>query len=537
MSIQGSPRSSRYALLVFKLSEAAVDSALNHLESFGDTDIFPPAFEIAAIRHGWGPVKEWILKQDLDSWQQRTGRRCLAPKGRYGFRVVTQLDPIEAIIWTALAIEIGEAVEGKRPSPRALVVHSHRFDPQLTNRHIFKRGYSFASFRKACLSLASSVDYSHVVVTDIADFFPRLYLHPLENALASTGRTDVGRVISKLVKTSNLFASYGLPIGLNAARFFSEAAIMDVDQWLASEGIRYCRYSDDFAFFARSEHEAIDILNRFARALYEMHGLTLQERKTSILTVGGYRKRYSRSDEDRVNDVRWERISEAVAIDDYGSLIDLTDEELAALEELNLIELLAEQEVADVPDLSLCRLLLTLIASARLRDENGVAIRLWRRAPSLTPNVIQAVARQNFDDEFISDAGDELLRFAEPTDLGYSEFIRCWALSNIPLAGDWVPIPKLTKIYADCSDSWTRREVILNLAHRKETAWFRARKHEFVGMNPWERRAFLIGATRLAGEESKFFLKGVRSSFDVLDTAVTGWAQAGGFSSWVPQSS
>jgi hypothetical protein len=519
-----------------KLQDASLDAALSHLEKFGDTDLLPNAFEIEAIRFSWPTIKAHLAAIDINNYTSRTSRRCLAPKGKYSFRVVTQLDPLDAILWTALVIEMGAGIEKRRPSVRSGRVHSHRFDAKLTDGRLYLREWNYSSFRAAGLKLAGSGQYSHVVCTDIADFYPRLYLHPLENSLAESGNVEAAKAMAKLVKSSNLLSSYGLPVGVDAARLLSEATIIDIDELLAHKALTYIRYSDDFQFFAKSETEAQIVLADFARNLYEMHGLTLQVGKTAILPIKNYIDRYGESEQDAVDKSERARIQAAVDLHgEYGEQIELSEDEVEALAGLNLFEMLAEQLGRDHPDLAMCRLLLSRIALAGLVDTEGLLLANVLRIPSLVPGIAQALASQRHPaDDFTADSEGELFALADRDSLGFLEFTRSWALSRLIHPNLTVRIPPLNNLYEKCSDTWTRREVMLLLARRKASAWFRSKRHEFQGMNPWERRAFLLGAVHLSGDESKFFLKSVGSSLDPLEKAVVTWAQAGELDRWAP---
>src|SRR5258708_34476377 len=88
-------------------SADALEWALKHVESFGDTIFLPRAFEYQAIRHNWSEVKDWLVAQDLRDWSSRPQRRFLASKTRYSFRYVTQLDPLKDLLFTALLYELG----------------------------------------------------------------------------------------------------------------------------------------------------------------------------------------------------------------------------------------------------------------------------------------------------------------------------------------------------------------------------------------------------------------------------------------------
>jgi len=101
--------------MTLKLKESSLDWALTHIERYGDTNIFPIPFEYEAIRKCWETdLKPFLLNSDILNWNTRTDRRCLTPKHRYGFRIATQLDPLDAIIFTALVGEIGKDIEKSR---------------------------------------------------------------------------------------------------------------------------------------------------------------------------------------------------------------------------------------------------------------------------------------------------------------------------------------------------------------------------------------------------------------------------------------
>ena len=84
------------------LSDAALDWSLKHAIAWGDTDIFPPVFEFEAISDDWNNVKASIQGADILKWKVRPYRRCLVPKHRFGFRISTQLDPLDFLVFTAL---------------------------------------------------------------------------------------------------------------------------------------------------------------------------------------------------------------------------------------------------------------------------------------------------------------------------------------------------------------------------------------------------------------------------------------------------
>ena len=75
------------------LGENSLNWALKHTIMFGDTDVFPTPFEYLAVQDDWHNLRDHLSSQNVLEWTVRPHRILLAPKGKYGFRAVTQLDP------------------------------------------------------------------------------------------------------------------------------------------------------------------------------------------------------------------------------------------------------------------------------------------------------------------------------------------------------------------------------------------------------------------------------------------------------------
>ena len=153
------------------LKDASLDWALNHALTLGDTDIFPDIFEFHAIHHDWDRIKKSIQKVDASEWKVRPFRKCLVPKHRFGFRVSTQLDPLDFLVFTAIIKDVGTKLESTRIPSIDNVVHSYRFSPNKDGR-IYSDLYTYRTFQKASYDNCEKYGSSHIVVADIADFFP-----------------------------------------------------------------------------------------------------------------------------------------------------------------------------------------------------------------------------------------------------------------------------------------------------------------------------------------------------------------------------
>ncbi len=81
-------------------------------------------------------------------------------------------------------------------------------------------------------------------MADIADFYPRIYQHRLQNVVETVASSqhvrDVGRVLAKKL-IGNLMGrnSYGIPIGPYASRLLAEAILIDVDSFLQTRNVDF----------------------------------------------------------------------------------------------------------------------------------------------------------------------------------------------------------------------------------------------------------------------------------------------------------
>lgn len=257
---------------MLKLKSSSLDWALKHIEKYGDTNIFPVPFEYEAIRYLWNKetkelpngsnFKEYIRSQDVLNWTVRSFKRSLTPKHKYGFRLSTLLDPLDTLIYTALVYEIGEDIEARRVPIEKNVSFSYRFKPNDDGR-MFDPKVNYSKFLDYCTSkvdlFTGDDSIQYVVVADIADFYPRIYLHPLENALSScTIKTNHATAIKKILNSWNFSISYGIPVGQSASGLLAELTLNDIDEGLLSEGVDFCRYVDDFRIFCNTKKEAYE---------------------------------------------------------------------------------------------------------------------------------------------------------------------------------------------------------------------------------------------------------------------------------------
>lgn len=262
--------------------------ALKNISSFGDTDIFPFSVENKLFIDNINESKKFI--ESIDKQQYGKGKYpipCLklcVPVGYTGYRWATYIDPWWNAYFLGLVLSFANEIEEKRLSVDKKAVFSYRIKFNEESGELFDKDYNWRMFYEAAVE--ESKDYKFVVQLDIADFYNRVYHHRLENTLITRlniNKDIVKKVIGVLMTLSNN-ASYGLPIGGNAARILAEALLSTMDNILEIKNIKFCRFVDDIVLFANSKEEAYKYLNFCASYLLKNEGLALQKNKTVIMT-------------------------------------------------------------------------------------------------------------------------------------------------------------------------------------------------------------------------------------------------------------
>jgi len=162
------------------------------------------------------------------------------------------MNPIDTILFTALLHKMGNSIELMRKQvAQPHLVYSYRFDGQ--GGCLFKTDASYMKFQANTLSV-NTTEYPYMVCADITDFFNRISLHHLENALRGMDLNDEARILSTFLLSLSGGLSCGIPVGTAAARLLSEVILhgVDVTMCLTPDDIIYTRYNDDFRIFCKT---------------------------------------------------------------------------------------------------------------------------------------------------------------------------------------------------------------------------------------------------------------------------------------------
>jgi hypothetical protein len=390
--------------------------------------------------------------------------------------------------------EIGVNLESARVPAADNIVHSYRFEPKPDGR-MFSDQFTYQSFQEESRRICEDEEPTYVVIADIADFFPRLYTHRIDNALESA--LGIGHMhavaLKRLLGHWAGSYSYGIPVGSAASRLIAEATIADIDQLLLSEGARYVRFSDDFRFFCKSEAEAYRFLALIARVLIENHGLTLQQSKTRIVPIDRFREIYLREHQAR-------------------EVETLSQQFYTLLGEIGIRDI---YETVNYDNLS-------------PTDKALIANNIGRLVPVVREAIRFFVKLTSLPDASRQDVGRRLLEVYSNNEASIShiEYGRMFLLRPFALRAGWDSSNALVRLYNESIDDFSRRELLLAMGHGRLDFWFRARKQSLLEMTPWIRRAFIRAASCLPSDEYKHWIRGIQGQLDYTEQAIAKWSRA-----------
>lgn len=518
--------------------------AVDNVSHLGDTDVFPFPIENHVFFDNPDRVIQLLIDvhksfNDFRARMPPTKEDALALVGYTGFREATIIDPVWNLYLLGLTISIAERIESERRSLPDDIVFSYRFAAADTG-HLLFRDDGWRRYRERSLELAA--EHSHVLVTDIADFYPRIYHHRLENALGHLGLpVDTPARIMNLLSDFSNNASYGLPVGGPAARLLSELVLHGPDRLMSSDGIRFCRYADDYHIFTDSEEESYATLVRLSQIL-RIEGLSLQKAKTRILGSSEFIKSSlldlgledeafeveahgSQSHAQRASflrlSLRYDPYS-PTAEEDYGRLRD-------EVKRFDIVGMLAAELQKSHINVSLSKRLVRAIRflDQSVRDDAAlsVASNLNVLAP-LFPSVLIALkdlypALQEGTRSTICRTVRELVEqesYLTQIELNLAYALRLLSLESLPENEQLC-----TRLYRESHDIFVKRDIILMMARWKLWPWVSQLKGQFQNLRGPERRAFII-ASYVLGDEGHHWRQHTKDEFNEFESIVRDWA-------------
>lgn len=526
----------RPGLVPDSLSAEVLGLALQNIQHFGDTDIFPRPFELGAFRDQRQRAIQML--RDLDAGfddlfpkQPPEHISTLSQAGHSGFRWATQMDPLYNALLLSYVLRIAPQVEQARLVTQTAGVFSYRYAPDLVSGKLFDEDSTWQGFLDNAYHAADQ--HSHVVRTDIADFYHRVMHRKLFVALAAVSRDKnaVSRIESLLIQYSN-DSGVGLPVGGPAARILSELYLNQSDHVLYSQGIKFCRYSDDYVIFARSEAQAMQVLTELARTLLEHDGLSLQKLKTRIMRSSEFVRSYlaePQSDLDHRSmsflrlRLRYDPYS-STASDDYKSV-------RKHLSDYDIMGMLAREMRKSRVHQQLTKKLLFAARFIGDADVDSAALNITANLENLSAVFTPAIALLSallprLDEGTRAKMAEELETFLGGRRL-VLDLQRMALIRLLASVGDANGRVKdiLWRQYQERENVMVRKECIWGLLRLGATNRLQPLLERFDLSPTWERRA-LLAASFICGTSGASFRSRVKSRLTLMETLVLEWCES-----------
>lgn len=516
-----------------KIDEKSLKWAIRHLATESDTDLFPYPKEIDIIKDMEEELIKTLKDIDISNYQWKSSRRFIIPKSEFAYRVSTQLDPIDSILFAAIIYQYGKMIENKRDSISKNRVFSYRFKPNRLGE-LYCDDDAWKKFWENSLIKAST--HSHVVYLDIADFYNQIYHHTVENQLINCGfPNQVKKSLVNLFETLTEGVSRGIPIGPHPAHLIAEMTLIPIDESMIIKGFEFCRYSDDILVFCNSENEARMIIYEMAKILDKQQRLILQKQKTEIIKSIDFKSRYeSMLDDNPINSDEKEIIQ---ILNRYSNgnpyskikLDKLSDEEKSRFSEHALSNLIEQYLSDENPNFSRLRWFYRRLA--QVGTQNAVDISI-ERFESLIPAIsdvcqyfISAVERNSIRTWHIT--GERILELLDNEIIKTNEYFQISLLSLFVNNNKLNHTNKLISLYQNVPEG-LKRKIILACYEAGASTWIRELKEEEQRMEVWTKRALLIATSILPSDEKKYYLNrisGKQSDDDIMTHLIIKWAK------------
>jgi len=524
-------------MMSLKLKSDSLIWALDHAINYGDTDVFPLPFEYEALKYNWPNVENDLKKQNILKWITRPHRILFSPKDKYAFRVITQLDPLDFIIFSSLIYEISNDLEKFRISIDENRVFSYRVETN-KNGQLFNPQIGYKQFLEECRNKIKHSEY--VVTADISDFYPRIYHHRLENQLyAATNNNNHVKAIMHLLSSWNERESYGIPIGNAPSRLLAEITLSNVDEALLDLNIDFVRFNDDYRIFANNETEAFHHLIKLADLLYKIHGLTLQPQKTRIYTITNFEEKFLHSPDDKELDSLHEKFYEFISQLGFDSIYEpidyesLSEDEKTEIDKLNLLDLLKSEINDGKPDYSLIRFLLRRLGQLNNKNAIDTVINNIHSLLPIIPDIVEYFLSLDLHPDEKNSLGKTLINLLENKDSLFNAlpYHRMWILYIFSQSSEWDNQNKFIELYESEENQECKRKLILAMGRAKKTYWFQQNRRYLFEFPPWVKRAFIVGSSCLTPDARKHFFASIENKLkdDILEYSIWKWAKENPF--------
>jgi len=448
-----------------------------------------------------------------------TPRTMPAPKVSGGFRIVHQLDPIDSIVYAALAYEIAEKVELVRPTVQEKIACSYRL--KIGDASFFSGGSGYADFVSQTEQLAG--DYKYVLNTDITDFYNQIYLHRLNNNIefADDALKGVADDIEDFVSRLNVKTSQGVPVGPAASIVMAETVMVDIDRKISNMGFPHTRYVDDIRIFSNSREDLLIAHQDLCLYLYQSHRLTLSSEKTDHFESAEFveKRLHNPYVEERTKFFRSLEIFNPYTQELEEVEFEVLDDD--ALVESRLNDIIDRVLEYSQLDLGLIR---SVLRRARQHRVVSIADKILPNFERFTP-VISDVALYlaEISDDQLADQWTPIFEAHINQRLYDCQIVRFWMEWFMSKSTVLLENNVIRQFFASSPSFVHRASAAITT---RDIAWVRDHRDQLANLGNWERRALIHAARILPTDERVPWLRLAESNLiSPLDRWCAKWVR------------
>jgi hypothetical protein len=277
------------------LKEHSLDWAITHLCRYCDSDLFPRVFEFDALWENWQEAKAHLLSIDLEAYTPKSPLLRFAPKLSGAQRVVHRLDPIDSVIYTAMAHQIHDTMREIGGPPTARLA-SARIEPAASGAFFSTVRNAWKQHTERVEQLAGKYPEGYVLMTDIMDFFGRIQPARLATMLSDPcgAQVPLAPALGRFLSSLNTASNRGIPVGPAASMVLSEVVLAAMDREITNYTPDFARWGDDLRIFFDTQQAAHDAQRGLSDHMHKVHEMMLAPQKTRVVSVPEFLDRYHR---------------------------------------------------------------------------------------------------------------------------------------------------------------------------------------------------------------------------------------------------
>ena len=183
--------------------------------------------------------------------------------------------------------------EIKRHCAKPKIPVSRLFVRKMSSKRVFRMNYKGKEYLENEEADIRKMTGAHfVALTDISNCFPSIYTHSIPWALHGRSKSKKnrsvlleGNLLDKVTQGTRDRQTNGLLIGPHPSNVVSEIILTKIDHEMIQKGYKqFCRYIDDYIFYAKTHNEAEKFIHDLGMQLRE-YELVLNGSKTEILPM------------------------------------------------------------------------------------------------------------------------------------------------------------------------------------------------------------------------------------------------------------